>query len=86
MKLVKKRSLKGVVISSAMDKTVVVRIDRIKKHSKYHKRFTVSKKYKAHDANNEYRVGDKVIIEETRPISKDKRWRVVDKLNVIKDK
>lgn len=86
MKTVKKRRLRGIIISDRMDKTVVVRIDRVKKHSKYHKRFAVSKKYKVHDAKNEYKVGDKVIIEETRPISKDKKWRIVSKQTTKKDK
>jgi len=48
-------------------------------HPKYHKRYTVSKNYKAHDEKNEYKPGDKVIIQECRPLSKDKRWRVVGK-------
>ena len=62
-----------------MDKTIVVRIDRVTLHPKYKKRFTVSKKYKAHDEKNEYKVGDEVIIQATRPLSKGKRWRVVGK-------
>ena len=74
-----KRSFKGIVVSDKSDKTVVVRIDRVKLHSKYHKRYTVSKNYKAHDEKNKYKVGDKVIIQECRPLSKDKRWRVVGK-------
>ncbi len=72
-----RRQLKGVVVSDKMDKTVVVRVDRTVVHSKYLKRFTVSKRFKAHDEKNEAKVGDLVTIEETRPISKDKRWRVV---------
>ncbi|MFH1713308.1 MAG: 30S ribosomal protein S17 [Candidatus Jacksonbacteria bacterium] len=74
-----KRQLAGIVVSNKMDKTVVVKIDRLKIHPKYNKRYTVSKKYKAHDENNEYKIGDKVIIQECRPISKDKKWRVIKK-------
>jgi small subunit ribosomal protein S17 len=75
-----KRHLQGQVISDKMKKTVVVRIDYTKIHPKYLKQYRVSRKFKAHDEKNEYHIGDKVIIEETRPLSKDKRWRVVGKL------
>ena len=75
-----RHQLRGEVISNKMHKTVVVRVERIKEHKKYKKRYKVHKKYKAHDEKNEYQVGDKVIIEECRPISKDKRWRVVKKV------
>lgn len=75
----KHRILKGVVVSDKMQKTVVVEISRMKKHPKYKKYFKVSKKFKAHDAENQYHIGDKVLIQETRPISKDKRWKVVGK-------
>ena len=61
-----------------MNKTVVVRVDRLKKHPKYLKYYKISKKFKAHDEKNEYKVGDTVVIKETRPLSKDKRWRVID--------
>lgn len=64
----------GVVVSDKMDKTVVVKIDRLKMHSKYKKKYKVSKKYKAHDAENKFKIGDKVMIIETKPISKDKKW------------
>lgn len=59
-----------------MKKTVVVRVDRLRKHAKYLKYYRVSKKFKAHDENNEYQIGDVVIIQETRPLSKEKRWKV----------
>jgi small subunit ribosomal protein S17 len=71
--------LKGVVISDKMDKTVVVSVSRFIKHPLYGKFYKVSKKYKAHDENNESKVGDKVEILETRPISKDKRFKVISK-------
>ena len=61
-----------------MAKTVVVRVDLLKKHPRYHKYYRISKKFKVHDEKSEYLVGDTVIIGETRPISKEKRWRVVE--------
>ncbi|NQU77947.1 30S ribosomal protein S17 [Candidatus Falkowbacteria bacterium] len=75
-----KRKFNGIIVSDKMDKTVVVKVDRVKLHSKYHKRYTVSKNYKAHDEKNEYKIGDKVVIQEVRPLSKDKKWRVIEKV------
>jgi small subunit ribosomal protein S17 len=69
--------LKGVVVSDKMDKTVVVSVSRFMKHPKYGKFYQVNKKYKAHDEENKYKTGDKVEIAETRPISKDKKFKVV---------
>lgn len=66
----------GVVVSNKMDKTVVVQIDTLVKHSTYHKFVRRRVKYKAHDERNECKVGDTVLIEECRPLSKEKRWRV----------
>lgn len=66
----------GVVVSDKMDKTVVVKIDRLVKHAVYNKYIKRSAKYKAHDNDNICKIGDRVLIEETRPISKDKRWKV----------
>ena len=63
-----------------MKKTVVVRVERVKEHPKYRKRYKVHKKYKAHDEKEEFRMGETVIIEECRPISKEKKWKVVEKL------
>ena len=74
------RKLEGTVVSSKMDKTVVVKVDRQVTNQKYQKKFTASKKYKCHDAKNEYREGDRVVIAACRPISKDKQWRVLNKL------
>jgi len=74
----KKRSFKGIVVSNKMDKTAVVKIDRIKIHPLYKKRYKVSRKYKIHDPKNEAKVGDWVIFEECRPLSKDKRWRLIE--------
>lgn len=76
----KGRLLKGVVASDKMDKTIVVLVNRYKKHSKYKKRYKISKKYKVHDEKNEYKQGDKVIIQESRPMSKDKQWKVIRKI------
>ena len=74
-----KRRLIGIVISDKMQKTVVVVVERFLQHPKYLRRLSLHKKYKAHDEKQEYHMGDRVIIEETRPISKDKRWIVVGK-------
>lgn len=71
--------LKGVVVGDKMDKTVVVKVSRFVKHPLYGKFYKVSKKYKAHDEENKYKVGDNVEIIETKPISKDKRFKVVVK-------
>jgi len=68
----------GIVVSDKMDKTVVVKIETFKKHPIYHKRYRVSKNFKAHDELNECLVGDKIKIMETRPLSKDKRFRVIE--------
>lgn len=68
----------GVVVSDAMDKTVVVSVERRITHPVYGKIMRRSKKYYAHDENNEAKKGDKVSIEETRPLSKTKRWRLVE--------
>ncbi len=69
--------LKGVVVSDKMDKTVVVTVSRFVKHPLYGKFYKISKKYKAHDEENKYKIGDKVEIIETKPISKDKRFAVI---------
>lgn len=76
----KKRSLRGVVVSDKMQKTRVVLVARFKKHPKYLKYYKVSTKFKSHDENNEYHTGDNVIIEETRPMSKEKRWKIIGKV------
>jgi small subunit ribosomal protein S17 len=76
-----KRKLKGIVVSDKMDKTVVVKVDRYIKDPKYGKYYTVSKKYKAHDENEAYNLNDVVIIEESKPISKDKKFVVLSKVS-----
>lgn len=75
-----KKKLTGIVVSDKMQKTVVVQVERIKEHPKYKRRYKVHKKYKAHDETQQYHVGDKVIIEESRPMSKDKKWIVINKI------
>ena len=71
-----RKSREGVVVSDAMQKTRVVRIERVYRHPKYQRVIRMSKKLKAHDEANESHVGDRVLIEETRPMSKEKRWRI----------
>jgi len=73
----KNKILKGVVVSDKMDKTVVVSVTRFVEHPKYKKRIKKSKKYKVHDENNVKKVGDMVEIEEVKPISKDKHFKVI---------
>lgn len=72
----KRKQFIGTVVSDKMDKTVVVMVETLVKHPLYGKYVKRRKKYMAHDENNECRVGDKVLIEETRPLSRRKRWRV----------
>lgn len=72
----------GKVVSDKMDKTIVVAVETYKKHDLYHKRIKYTKKFKAHDENNQAKIGDTVKIMETRPLSKDKRWRLVEVVEV----
>ena len=69
-----KRSLNGTVVSDKMDKSIVVSVERQFAHAKYKKQIKRTAKYKAHDENNTAKVGDRVSIQECRPLSKDKRW------------
>ncbi len=75
--VVQRRRLRGVVVSAKMTKTVVIRIDRRVAHEKYGKFYTVSTKLKVHDEKGLAKPGDLIEVEETRPISKDKRWRYI---------
>lgn len=72
--------LKGIVVSDKMNKTVVVEVDDFKKHLRYGRYYKSSKKYKAHYENGEFHIGDKVVIEEIRPMSKDKHFKVLPKI------
>jgi small subunit ribosomal protein S17 len=74
------RVIQGTVVSNKMDKTVVVTVERLKKHPLYHKVMGVTERYKAHDETNGCKLGDVVRIEECRPLSRDKRWRVIEVL------
>jgi small subunit ribosomal protein S17 len=71
-----RKTKEGVVVSDAMQKTRVVRIERVYRHPQYQRVIRMSKKLKAHDEANASKVGDRVLIEETRPLSKEKRWRI----------
>jgi small subunit ribosomal protein S17 len=82
----KVRERRGIVVRDRMEKTVVVEVTRKVRHPKYHKFITRRARYKAHDAENACKVGDQVILEETRPLSKTKRWRIkeiVEKATVV---
>jgi small subunit ribosomal protein S17 len=70
------KTKEGVVVSDKMTKTRVVAIERVYRHPRYERVITRSKRLKAHDETNTSKVGDRVLIEETRPLSKDKRWRI----------
>ena len=74
----KRKTKVGIVVSNKMDKTVVVAVETLKRHPLYKKTFKRVVKYKAHDENNKCRSGDKVRIIETRPLSREKRWRVAE--------
>lgn len=78
-KTIKKKKLKGEIVSDKMDKTVVVLVKRFYKQKKYGKYVSASKKYKAHDEKGEFKTGDRVIIEECRPLSRDKHFKVLNK-------
>ncbi len=78
--LVNKRKFEGQVVSVAMTKTIVVRVDSLKLNSKYGKSYKVSSRYAVHDEKGEAKMGDKVVFVESRPISKTKKWRLVEVL------
>jgi small subunit ribosomal protein S17 len=75
----KQRRLRGTVVSDKMLKTVIVEVVRSKVHPRYRKQYQLRTRFKAHDENKAYKVGDQVIIQETRPLSKEKRWRVISR-------
>jgi small subunit ribosomal protein S17 len=79
-----KRTIKGVVTSDKMDKTIVVRAERLVKHPIFHKYVRKHVKYKVHDEKNECKAGDTVLIIESRPMSRDKRWRMIEILERAK--
>lgn len=77
----KKKIKEGVVLSDKMDKTIVVRVKRLSRHSRYGRIIKRATKFKVHDEKNQAKVGEKVRIMQTRPLSKEKRWRLV---NIVK--
>ncbi|MEK7150660.1 MAG: 30S ribosomal protein S17 [Patescibacteria group bacterium] len=79
------QQLKGVVVSTKMMRTVVVEVTRLKKHPRYHKYIRETKRYKAHNENINISEGDNVTIELTRPMSRDKRWRVIGSVKEEKE-
>jgi len=72
----KRKTREGVVVSAKMQKTRVVRVERVYRHPRYQRVIRRAKKLKAHDETNQSMVGDRVLIEETRPLSREKRWRI----------
>jgi small subunit ribosomal protein S17 len=77
----KKRERQGVVVSDKMEKTIVVEVSAVKPHSEYKKVVRRTSRLKAHDENNEARTGDKVLVRECRPMSRDKTWRLIKVLD-----
>jgi small subunit ribosomal protein S17 len=71
-----RKTREGVVVSDGMQKTRVVKIERVFRHPRYQRVIRLSKRLKAHDETNQSRIGDRVLIEETRPLSREKRWRI----------
>ncbi|WP_025273828.1 30S ribosomal protein S17 [Haloglycomyces albus] len=80
----RRKVMEGIVVGDKMDRTAVIEVESRKKHSLYGKVMRTTKKYKAHDENNQCGVGDRVSIMETRPLSKTKRWRLVEILEKAK--
>jgi small subunit ribosomal protein S17 len=76
--LSRRKVREGLVVSDKMDKTVVVAVETKKVHPLYRKAIKVTKRYKVHDENNDCKIGDTVKIVETRPLSREKRWRVIE--------
>ncbi len=76
----RKKTLRGAVVSDRMQKTLIVAVTRLKFHPKYKKQYKVTTRYKVHNEKGEFKIGDRVVIQECRPISKEKKWRVVGKV------
>lgn len=72
--------MRGAVVSDRMQKTLIVAVTRLKFHPKYKKQYKVTTRYKVHNEKGEFKIGDRVVIQECRPISKEKKWRVVGKV------
>ena len=73
-----KKAKKGKVVSDRMDKTIVVEVTNLLTHRKYHKKYKDTKRYSVHDENNSYKVGDEVLFNECKPMSKNKKWIVIE--------
>ena len=73
------RVLKGVIVSDKMQKTAVIAVTRLKKHPKIRKYYKITTRFKVHNENNQYKLGNKVMIQETKPMSRDKRWVIIGK-------
>jgi small subunit ribosomal protein S17 len=73
-----KRQVTGLVVSNKMDKTVIVQVETLVKHQQYHKYIRRRARFSAHDGKNDCQIGDSVLITESRPLSRNKRWRVTD--------
>lgn len=80
----KRKTIAGEVVSNKMDKTIVVKVEKYVSHPLYAKKVKVSKKYQAHDAENACDIGDKVLIMETKPLSRHKHWRLVEITQKVK--
>jgi len=80
----RRKTMVGIVTSNKMDKSIVVSIEETRRHPLYGKSTKITKKFMAHDENNECQIGDKVRIMETRPLSKSKRWRLVEVVEKVK--
>ena len=80
----RRKTMVGIVTSNKMDKSIVVSIEETRRHPLYGKSTKITKKFMAHDENNECQIGDKVRIMETRPLSKSKRWRLVEIVEKVK--
>ena len=78
------KKLQGTIVSDRMNKTRVVEVARLKKHRRYLKYYKATSRLKAHDPKNEYKVGDTVVIQETRPLSKEKRWKIIGKVKQLR--
>lgn len=74
-----KKIFRGIVVSDKMKKTLVVKVERMKLHPKYQKRYKISRRFKVHDEQEKYKIGETVSFVECRPLSKEKRWRVLYK-------
>jgi small subunit ribosomal protein S17 len=78
------RKLKGTIVSDKMQKTRVVSVTRLVRHARYNKFYKVTNRFKAHDEKNEYKLGETVVIQEIRPMSKDKRWTITERIQIKK--